>query len=45
MSNEIEVLVKNLPKMKRTGLDKFTDDLYFIREELTPMFFKLFYKI
>jgi hypothetical protein len=40
-NNEIEIVVKSLPKMKSPGLDEFTDELYeTFKDELTPMLLK-----
>lgn len=45
-NKEIEFIIKNFPTQKAPGPDGFTGNLYQrVKEELTPMHFKLLQKI
>jgi hypothetical protein len=45
-NNKVEVAIKSLPTKKSSGLDRFTAEFYqAFKEELLPMFLKLFHKI
>jgi hypothetical protein len=45
MHNELEAVIKSLPKKKTTGQNRFTADGHLCFKELPPMFLKLFHKL